>query len=73
MNEKIITIISTVSKKSALEINQHLESKNLWDSFSHLELVLALEDEFGIMLEAEEISEMVTPSLVIKTVEEKMK
>lgn len=73
MKENIIAIISKVSKKSELEINQQLESKNLWDSFSHLELVLVLEEEFGIIFEAEEISEMVTPYLVIKTVEEKMK
>lgn len=73
MKENIIAIISSVSKKSELEINQQLESKNLWDSFSHLELVLVLEEKFGIIFEAEEISEMVTPYLVIKKVEEKIK
>lgn len=72
MKDKIIEIISKIAKKPAGDILSQSDQKGLWDSFAHLELVLALEEEFGIMLEPEEISEMVTPNLVIKTVEEKL-
>ncbi|MEZ8929132.1 MULTISPECIES: phosphopantetheine-binding protein [unclassified Vibrio] len=64
MNVKIIEIISRIAKKNVSEIESNLEHKDLWDSFAHLELILALEEEFNIMLEPEEIAEMKTPKLV---------
>ncbi|MFD1802234.1 hypothetical protein ACFSFZ_08540 [Mixta tenebrionis] len=73
MSEKIIAIISRVAKKPASELIHHMEDKRLWDSFTHLELILSLEEEFNIMFEPEEISEMITPKLLIQTVEEKIK
>lgn len=72
MKDKILEIIARISKKSVNEIESELESKDQWDSFSHLELVLALEEEFNIMLEPEEIAEMSTPKLVIEVITKKV-
>lgn len=71
MRNRIIEIISTVAKKTTSELIEKSNEKGLWDSFSHLELILVLEEEYNIMFEPEEISEMLTPELIIKGVEEK--
>lgn len=73
MTEKIISIISKISKLNENEIQNSQNVKGLWDSFSHLELVLQLEEEFQIMFEPEEIAEMTTINKVISAVEEKVK
>lgn len=72
MRNKIFEIISTVAKKNVSEIIDNSDQKGLWDSFTHLELILALEEEFSIMFEPEEISEMLTPELLIRGVEDKL-
>ena len=72
MRNKIFDIISIVAKKPVIEIIESSGNKGLWDSFTHLELILALEEEFNIMFEPEEISEMLTPELVIRGVEDKL-
>ncbi|KAA0554808.1 hypothetical protein OGV37_25320 [Citrobacter sp. Cb010] len=72
MRNKIYDIISIVAKKPVAEIIESSDNKGLWDSFTHLELILALEEEFNIMFEPEEISEMLTPELVIRGVGDKL-
>lgn len=72
MQNKIYEIISIIAKKQVNELVENSHEKGLWDSFSHLELILALEDEFNIMFEAEEISEMLTPELVVQSVKDKI-
>ncbi|ATF49049.1 acyl carrier protein [Citrobacter werkmanii] len=72
MRNKIFEIISTVAKKNVSEIIDNSDQKGLWDSFTHLELILALEEKFSIMFEPEEISEMLTPELLIRGVEDKL-
>ena len=44
-----------------------------WDSLQHLNLVLAIEQEFGIMITPEESTEMLTFSLTVLLVKEKIK
>ena len=43
-----------------------------WDSANHITLVLSLEDEFSIALEAADIDTMITFSDVVRTVEGKL-
>jgi acyl carrier protein len=44
-----------------------------WDSLAHLNLVLALEQEFGIQFTPEEIEELLSVELICALVEEKQK
>ena len=71
MHDKIIAMIASFSKTEATNIESRLDEKGLWDSFSHVELVLLLESEFDVFFEQEEIAEMNTPRNVIKAVESK--
>jgi len=43
-----------------------------WDSMAQLNLVLELEDEFGISLEPEEIGEMTSFETVYRIIKEKL-
>ena len=72
MKNKIISIISKTTKKTDSEIYDNINEKGLWDSFTHLELILALEEEFNVMFDPEEIAEMLTAQLVVKAVEVKL-
>lgn len=69
MNEKILAIIASVTKKTVAEIEQNMGTEGLWDSFSRLELVINLEAEFGITFEQEEIASLSTPQNVIAVVQ----
>ena len=41
-----------------------------WDSLSHLNLVMALEQEFGITLAEEQIVELLSCEIIVETVRE---
>jgi acyl carrier protein len=48
------------------------ESIDTWDSIQHLNLVLALEEKFGLQLSPEDIEQMHTIGQVTKLVESKL-
>lgn len=48
------------------------ETIETWDSIQHLNLVLALEEKFGVQLSPEEIEQMKSIGDVIKVVEGKL-
>lgn len=43
-----------------------------WNSINHLNLIIALEAEFGVMFEPEEIAEMRSRQIVLKLLEQKL-
>jgi acyl carrier protein len=57
LKDKVISIVSEVTKIDAVILEQD-DSDNLWDSFTHLEIIFALEEAFDISLTPEEISSM---------------
>ena len=42
-----------------------------WDSLQHLNLVLALEDEFSVQFTPEEMAELLSAELIVMLLEEK--
>ncbi len=61
IKEKIINAMSAVFEVPADEINETTSTDTLenWDSLRHLNLILALEEEFGISIPDEEVGNMV--------------
>jgi acyl carrier protein len=57
MDEKLRKIISTVLLLPESQIGPELDSDQVdrWDSLGHLELILAIEREFGLRFRAEDI------------------
>ena len=71
MKEKILAIISEVTKIGVDELLKKENEPKLWDSLLHVELVIKLEDEFDIFFEQEEISEMTTVKKIVELIERK--
>lgn len=72
MIDTVVDIISRVAKKDAADLLARRSEKGLWDSFALVEMVLLLEDEFGISFRQEEISTMATVDAVLALVEQKV-
>lgn len=60
--EKLNQILSENFKLSLEETSKNYGMKdvNNWDSLSHMNLIVAIEDEFKIQLTGDEIAEMTT-------------
>ena len=56
-------------------INEDTSSDNVakWNSLAHMNLVVALEEEFGVSFTDEQIIEMLSYSLIVLTVKEVLK
>ena len=72
MEDKIIEIISSTSKIDKDELIEKKDVEKLWESITHVEVVVALEEEFDIMFEQEEIAQMTTVSKIIDLVNSKV-
>ena len=66
MEEKLKKIMASVFEVSEKEINEETSPDSLdnWDSMRQLNLVSALEEEFDVEFDDEEISEMLSYKLV---------
>lgn len=58
--QQLVVLISQILRVPNAEILDSLdmEATSTWDSLSHMELIAAIEDEFGIDLTADEIVSM---------------
>ena len=71
MEEKIKQIMSAALEVNIAEINNETNSDSIdsWDSLHHMNLVVALEEEFSVEFEEEEIIELMS----FKSIQEKLK
>ncbi|MDD6177413.1 MAG: acyl carrier protein [Ruminobacter sp.] len=72
MEIRIIEILSLVTKLSVDELTKSRTVEKLWDSYAMLEIVIALEDEFDISLEPDEIAQMTSVDNVINLISGKV-
>jgi acyl carrier protein len=63
MNEHLKAFIADILDMQPADIAADMvrESTSQWDSLSHLRLMTALEDEFGVSLTMDEIANIHTP------------
>ncbi|MBO4918265.1 MAG: acyl carrier protein [Bacteroidales bacterium] len=71
MEEKILIIMKEVFGIEDIDETCSQRTCEKWDSMAHLNLVLELEDEFGISLEPEEIGIMTSFETVCQMVAKK--
>tara|TARA_B110000971_G_C19590795_1_gene311657 strand:+ start:19 stop:255 length:237 start_codon:yes stop_codon:yes gene_type:complete len=69
--DRIKIVMASVFSVDVEVINKHTSPRTIssWDSLRHMSLVVALEKEFGIELEYEEIEAMVSYSIVSSTIQ----
>ena len=65
-NTKIKQVMSLVFDVPVESINDDASSDNIenWDSLRHLNLILALEEEFGVSIPDEEVGNLVNYKLI---------
>jgi acyl carrier protein len=75
MNEqKIKSIMSTILKISEDEIHAESSPDNIktWDSLQHMNLILGLEQSFGITFDDEEIIQLLSYEIILAIINEKV-
>ncbi|EOS36657.1 acyl carrier protein [Lachnospiraceae bacterium A4] len=72
--EKIKKIISETFqiKESSITSQTNMQDIDSWDSLTHMELIVSLEDEFSIEFTADEIMAMTDVEKIEKVVGEKV-
>ena len=73
MEDKIKEIMASVFEINAADINDSTTTETVeqWDSLQHINLVVALEDEFGAEFDSGEISGMISYEKILSTIKEK--
>jgi len=74
MKKKVKQVMTSVLKMDISEIDENtsLESVETWDSLRHINLIIALEEEFGIQFSGEEIVNMLSYKLIYLTICDKL-
>ena len=74
MEEKIKRIMASVFEMDVSEINENSSPETIekWVSLQHMNLIVALEEEFGITFREDEIVEMLDYKIICKTVKAKI-
>ena len=75
MEQKIKDILSSVLNVEVTKIDENSspDSIEAWDSLNHLNLMMALEEEFNIKFSGDEIGEMMNYKLINLIINEKIK
>lgn len=66
INEIIIETLK-VSKEQT-ELNLGMDDVANWDSLTHMNLIVSIEDEFGIEISGDDIAEMISFESIKKTI-----
>ena len=74
-NTKIKQVMSAVFEIPVESITDYASSDNIenWDSLRHLNLILALEEEFGVSIPDEEVGNLVNYKLIELIINELLK
>ena len=72
MRERVYKIISQVFNIPIENINDESSSDDIetWDSLKHMNMVLALEEEFNVQFGEEQVLEMLNVGLIIEILKE---
>lgn len=72
MENQFLDILAEVLKTSAEELMAKFDDKTVWDSMQRVEVIFALEDEFGVQFNEEELAESITPKRLYETLLKKV-
>jgi acyl carrier protein len=74
MEERIKKVMGDVLDVDQSSLNEDSSPDNIenWDSVRHMNLILALEDEFGVQFDEEQITQMLNFQLIKLNLDELM-
>lgn len=61
MKDSILEIMTDILKIGQDELLENFDSREIWDSLLRVEILFAVEEEFDIQFDEEELAELVTP------------
>ena len=72
MKEDVFRVVSQVFNIPLDQVNEDSSPDTIqgWDSLKHMNLVLTLEEEFGIQFAEEQIVEMLNVALLVEAIKE---
>ncbi len=72
IEKKIKNIIAKIFRVEVSAITEKSSVDNIenWDSLGHMNLILALEQEFGVQFEAEQIMELLNYKIILSTLKQ---
>lgn len=68
ISDKAKSLVSEIMQIDTVADDQQMDATPSWDSINHLQLVMALEQSFGVTFSATQISEMTSVDAVIREV-----
>ena len=73
VDRRVVQVVSRVMgvPVDAIDAESSPDTIKRWDSLRHMNLVLALEEEFGVSFNDEELVELLTVGLIIDTIRAK--
>ena len=73
MKNRVIKVVSGIMDTPIEKLDEESSPDTVekWDSIGHMNLILALEEEFGVYFSGEEIVEMLNVQIIIETLKEK--
>ena len=73
MEHKLLELMAELFKMQKKDISDSLSMKDLvvWDSLKHMELIVSIEQTFGIELTFDEIVSMTTVKIIKQVLKEK--
>lgn len=71
MEEQIKTVLASVLGIDASDINSDSSSESIevWDSLKHMNLIVAIEDEFDVEIDDDDVPKMLSVKGIIEVVE----
>lgn len=72
MRDRVIAVIAAVLKLPPSALNDQSSPDDIaaWDSLQHLQIILALEEEFGLQFPADDIDHLQTVGMLVAAVSE---
>ncbi|OGL46118.1 MAG: hypothetical protein A2W05_09690 [Candidatus Schekmanbacteria bacterium RBG_16_38_10] len=73
MESRIKNVMASVFEVDSSQINNDTSPDTLesWDSLKHMNLILALEEEFGVEFDNDDITNMINFNLILLILKEK--
>jgi len=61
MKERIFAVVAEILKLEEEVLRENYDNKDIWDSVQRVEILFAMEDEFEVLFDEDELSALTTP------------
>ena len=71
---RLTTVFRNVFEEDTIVVHMEMKSSDVrrWDSLSHIDMILLVEEEFGIRMSARELSDLLTVRDLVRVIQAKV-